>query len=50
MNHPGSYSQRTRFVPDELLPCFEPATELRFTLDFPQGDSEGDVCDVKPRP
>ena len=46
-----SYSQRTRFIPDELLPWFEPVTMRRSTLDFPQGDAASDVttADVRKR-
>ena len=38
-----SYSQRTRFIPDELLPWFEPVTVRKSTLEFPQG---GAACEV----
>ena len=46
-----SYSQRTRFIPDELLPWFEPVTMRRSTLEFPQDDTAGDVttADVRRR-
>ncbi len=46
-----SYSQRTRFIPDELSPWFEPVTTGRSTLEFPQGDAAGDVttADVRKR-
>ena len=46
-----SYSQRTRFIPAELLPWFEPVTTGRSTLDFPQGDAAGEVttADVRRR-
>ncbi len=37
--------------PDELLPWFEPVTMRRSTLEFPQGDTAGDVttADVRKR-
>ena len=38
-----SYSQRTRFIPDELLPWFEPVTTGRSTLEFPQSGGVSDV-------
>jgi len=38
-----SYSQRTRFIPDELLPWFEPVTTGRATLEFPQSGGVSDV-------
>ena len=46
-----SYSQRTRFIPDELLPWFEPVTTGRSTLNFPQGVGRGEVttADVRRR-
>ena len=46
-----SYSQRTRFIPDELLPWFEPVTMERSTLELPHGDMAGDVttADVRRR-
>jgi DNA helicase-2/ATP-dependent DNA helicase PcrA len=37
-----SYSQRTRFIPDELLEWFEPLTVKRSTLDVSNDDSAGD--------
>ena len=46
-----SYSKRTRFIPNELLPWFEPVTAGRSTLEFPQGEAVGDVttADVRRR-
>ena len=46
-----SYSQQTRFIPDELLPWFEPVTTKRSTLDFPQGEAAAGVttADVRRR-
>lgn len=46
-----SYSQRTRFMPDELLPWFESVTTGRSTLEFPQGNGASDVttADVRKR-
>ncbi len=46
-----SYSQRTRFIPDELLPWFEPVTTGRSTLEFSQDGAVGDVttADVRKR-
>ena len=46
-----SYSQRTRFIPDELLPWFEPVTTGRATLEFPQSGGVSDVttADVRKR-
>ncbi len=46
-----SYSQRTRFIPDELLPWFEPVTVRKSTWEFPQGEAAGEVtmADVRRR-
>lgn len=46
-----SYSQRTRFIPDELLESFEPFTVARPKLDFSEKDPATDIttADVRKR-
>lgn len=48
---PHSYSQRTRFIPDKLLPWFEPVATGQSTREFPQGDVASAVttADVRKR-
>ena len=44
-----SYAQRTRFLPDDLLPYFEPVTVTPATVEFPANEPAGQVTTAEIR-